>query len=47
LTGADLQQLGYAAGKQMGEILQSLRFAMIDREIHTEEDAIAYLHTQE
>ena len=47
LTGADLQQLGYAADKQMGEILQRLRFAMIDREIHTKEDAIAYLHTQE
>ncbi len=43
LTGADLKQLGYATGKQMGEILQRLRFAMIDREIHTKEDAIAYL----
>ena len=43
LTGADLKQLGYATGKQMGEILQCLRFAMIDHEIHTKEDAIAYL----
>ena len=47
LTGSDLQQLGYATGKQMGEILQRLRFAMIDREIHTKEEAIAYLHLQE
>ena len=45
LTGADLQQLGYATGKQMGEILHRLRFAMIDREIQTKEDAIAYLNT--
>lgn len=43
LTGADLQQLGYAKGKQMGKILQTLRFAMIDREILSKEDAIAYL----
>jgi tRNA nucleotidyltransferase (CCA-adding enzyme) len=43
LTGGDLKQLGYATGKQMGEILERLRFAMIDREIHTKEDAIAYL----
>ncbi len=47
LTGADLTQLGYAKGKQMGEILQNLRLAMIDHEIYTKEDAIAYLHTQE
>ncbi len=46
LTGADLKQLGYATGKQMGEILQRLRFAIIDREIHTKKDAIAYLLTQ-
>ncbi|WP_103666838.1 CCA tRNA nucleotidyltransferase [Pseudanabaena sp. BC1403] len=47
LTGADLKQVGYATGKQMGEILQRLRFATIDREILTKEDAIVYLHTQE
>ena len=47
LTGADLTHLGYAKGKQMGEILQRLRFAVIDREIQTKEDAIAYLRTQE
>jgi tRNA nucleotidyltransferase (CCA-adding enzyme) len=47
LTGADLQQLGYATGKQMGEILQRLKFAIIDREIQTKEDAISYLHIQE
>lgn len=46
LTGADLKQLGYATGKQMGEILQRLRFAIIDREIHTKKDAITYLLTQ-
>jgi tRNA nucleotidyltransferase (CCA-adding enzyme) len=46
LTGADLTQLGYAKGKQMGAIIQSLRFAMIDREIYTKEDAIAYLQAQ-
>jgi tRNA nucleotidyltransferase (CCA-adding enzyme) len=43
LTGTDLKQFGYATGKQMGEILQRLRFAMVDHEIHTKEDAIAYL----
>jgi tRNA nucleotidyltransferase (CCA-adding enzyme) len=47
LTGADLTQLGYTKGKQMGAIIQSLRFAMIDREIYTKEDAIAYLQAQE
>ena len=47
LTGADLTQLGYTKGKQMGSIIQSLRFAMIDREIYTKEDAIAYLQAQE
>lgn len=47
LTGADLKQLGYATGKQMGEILQRLRFAMIDHEIFNKEEAIAYLHIQE
>jgi hypothetical protein len=31
----------------MGAIIQSLRFAMIDREIYTKEDAIAYLQAQE
>ena len=46
LTGTDLKQLGYAKGKQMGEILQRLRFAMIDRKIQTKEDAIAYLASQ-
>jgi tRNA nucleotidyltransferase (CCA-adding enzyme) len=43
LTGADLKQIGYVTGKQMGEILHRLRFAVIDREIQTKEDAIAYL----
>ena len=43
LTGKDLMELGYASGKQMGEILQLLRFATIDREIQTKENAIAYL----
>jgi tRNA nucleotidyltransferase (CCA-adding enzyme) len=47
LTGADLTQLGYTKGKQMGAIIQSLRFAMIDREIYTKEDAITYLQAQE
>jgi tRNA nucleotidyltransferase (CCA-adding enzyme) len=47
LTGADLAQLGYIKGKQMGEILQSIRFAAIDCEIQTKEDAIAYLQAQE
>jgi tRNA nucleotidyltransferase (CCA-adding enzyme) len=46
LTGADLTQLGYTKGKQMGDVLQSLRFAAIDREIQTKEDAIAYLQAQ-
>jgi tRNA nucleotidyltransferase (CCA-adding enzyme) len=43
LTGADLKQLGYTTGKQMGETLQHLRFAMIDHEIINKEQAIAYL----
>ncbi len=46
LTGKDLMELGYASGKQMGEILQLLRFAVIDRKIQTKEDAIAYLVSQ-
>jgi tRNA nucleotidyltransferase (CCA-adding enzyme) len=45
LTGVDLQQLGYAKGKQLGEILQHLRWAALDREITTKEEAIAYLHS--
>ncbi len=43
LTGADLQQLGYAAGKYMGEILQRLRWAALDGEIKTKDEAIAML----
>ena len=43
LTGADLKQIGYATGKQIGEILQNLRWAALDGEIKTKEDAIAYL----
>jgi tRNA nucleotidyltransferase (CCA-adding enzyme) len=43
LTGADLKQLGYPTDKRMGEILQHLRFAVIDGEIQTKEEAIAYL----
>ena len=45
LTGADLKKIGYATGKQMGEILQHLRWAAVDGEIKTKEDAIAYLQT--
>ena len=44
LTGKDLQKLGYGAGKQMGEILQTLRSAAIDGLITTQEQAIAYLN---
>lgn len=44
LTGADLQKLGYVTGKQMGKILQILRSAMLNAEIQTKEEAIAYLH---
>ena len=44
LTGSDLKDLGYASGKQMGEILQKLRWAMLDDEISNKEQAIAYLH---
>jgi tRNA nucleotidyltransferase (CCA-adding enzyme) len=43
LTGADLKELGYASGKQMGEILQRLRWAMLDGLITNKEQAIAYL----
>jgi tRNA nucleotidyltransferase (CCA-adding enzyme) len=43
LTGADLKLIGYATGKQIGEILQHLRWAALDGEIKTKEDAIAYL----
>ncbi len=43
LTGTDLKKIGYATGKQMGEILQHLRWAAVDAEIKTKEDAIAYL----
>ena len=45
LNGADLKKLGYATGKQMGEILQRLRWAALDGEIKTKEEAIAYLQT--
>lgn len=45
LNGADLKQIGYATGKQMGEILQHLRWLALDGEIQTKEDAIAYLQT--
>jgi tRNA nucleotidyltransferase (CCA-adding enzyme) len=45
LNGTDLKKLGYATGKQMGEILQRLRRAALDGEIKTKEDAIAYLQT--
>jgi len=44
LTGKDLQKLGYGAGKQMGEILQTLRSAAIDGLITNQEQAIAYLN---
>ena len=44
LTGKDLQILGYDAGKQMGEILQTLRSATIDGLITNREQAIAYLN---
>jgi tRNA nucleotidyltransferase (CCA-adding enzyme) len=43
LTGADLKKIGYATGKHIGEILQHLRWAALDGEIKTKEDAIAYL----
>ncbi|MBD2177737.1 CCA tRNA nucleotidyltransferase [Pseudanabaena sp. FACHB-1998] len=43
LTGIDLQGLGYASGKQMGEILQKLRGATLDGEITNQEEAISYL----
>ncbi len=43
LTGEDLKQLGYSTGKQMGEILQQLRWAALDGEIKTKYEAIAYL----
>jgi tRNA nucleotidyltransferase (CCA-adding enzyme) len=45
LNGADLKQIGYATGKQMGEILQHLRWLALDGEIQSKEDAIAYLQT--
>jgi tRNA nucleotidyltransferase (CCA-adding enzyme) len=44
LTGADLKQLGHVTGKQMGGILQRLRWAMLDGEIKTKDEAIAYLN---
>ena len=43
LTGEDLKQIGYSAGKQIGEILQRLRWAALDGEIKTKDEAIAYL----
>ena len=43
LTGADLKKIGYATGKHIGEILQHLRWAALDGDIKTKEDAIAYL----
>ncbi|TYQ23802.1 CCA tRNA nucleotidyltransferase [Pseudanabaena sp. UWO310] len=43
LTGADLQLLGYAKGKRMGETLKLLRSAVLDREIQSKEEAIAFL----
>ena len=46
LTGADLQELGYATGKQMGELLQRLRWSKLDGEISTKAEAIAYLQIQ-
>jgi tRNA nucleotidyltransferase (CCA-adding enzyme) len=46
LTGADLKQLGYTTGKQIGEILQRLRWATLDNEIRTKDEAIAYLQNQ-
>ena len=45
LNGADLKQIGYATGKQMGEMLQQLRWLALDGEIQTKEEAIAYLQT--
>ena len=45
LTGAELQQLGYTTGKQMGQILQRLRSATLDGEITNQHEAIAYLQT--
>jgi len=46
LTGSDLKELGYASGKQMGEILQKLRWAMLDGEISNQEQAIEYLRLE-
>ena len=46
LTGTDLKQLGYVTGKQMGEMLQRLQWAMLDGEITNKEEAIAYLSSQ-
>ena len=45
LTGTELKQLGYATGKQMGEILHRLRSAALDGEIKTKDEAIVYLQT--
>ncbi len=45
VTGKDLQKLGYSAGKQMGEILQTLRSAAIDGLVNNQEQAIAYLES--
>ncbi|WP_055075050.1 CCA tRNA nucleotidyltransferase [Pseudanabaena sp. 'Roaring Creek'] len=43
LTGADLQLLGYAKGKRIGETLKLLRSAALDQEIQSKEEAIAFL----
>ncbi|PZO39786.1 MAG: hypothetical protein DCF19_12900 [Pseudanabaena frigida] len=47
LTGADLKKLGYDTGKQMGTILQHLRWATLDGAIETKDEAIAYLQFRE
>ncbi|PZU98038.1 MAG: hypothetical protein DCE90_06000 [Pseudanabaena sp.] len=46
LTGSDLKNLGYPSGKEMGEILQNLRFAKLDGVISDRESAIAYLNSR-
>lgn len=43
ITGADLLELGFKPGREMGEILRSVEDAILEGMLHTKEEAIDYV----
>jgi poly(A) polymerase len=46
LTGDDLLAMGFAPGKQMGEILRALEEEQLENRIHEKEEAVAFVQTR-